>query len=306
MREMQSWMIEDLRLFLSICDLGSLSAAARSARTSPSTVSRRMAALEARFGARLLSKSTRRLALTAAGRTLAEQGRDLVRQLDDLRTRLSEAESAPGGLLRISASTGFGGHYVAPLMGEFRRLYPAISIDLQLTHEMVDLVANEADVAIRVGALPHSQLRHDLLGPLHRVACASPAYLEARGRPERPEALRGHDCIVVRVTGGTGGAWRFRDGPFHTRDMPLVIGSNEAAAAAASSGAGIAHLPYYVVRDALERGALAQVLADFEVPDKGGVHLLWHERPPARVRAFVDFIRQRIRPTDLMPPTGRS
>jgi DNA-binding transcriptional LysR family regulator len=264
-----------------------------------------LAALEEAFGAKLLSKSTRRLALTAAGRTLAEASRGLVQQFDDLRAQLNDAEREPSGLLRISASTGFGGRYVAPLMGEFRQLYPGISVELHLSNDLVDLVADEADVAIRVGALAHSQLRHVLLGPLHRVACASPAYLALRGRPARAEDLADHDCIIVRLPGRPGDAWHFRGARFRKLDAPLVANSHEAAVAMARSGAGIVHLPYYLVRDELERGELEQVLAGFDMPEIGGVHLLWHERPPARVKAFIQFIRHRIRAADLMPAPAR-
>lgn len=293
-------MIEDLRLFVSICDRGSLSAAARHARISPSTVSRRIAALEDAFGTKLLSKSTRRLAVTAAGRTLADGGRTIIQQLDDLRAELSEAESQPHGLLRISASTGFGGRYIAPLMGEFRRLYPGISVNLQLDNNVVDLVADDADIAIRVGVLPPSQLRHVLLGRLHRIACASPAYLAQHPSLRRPEDLSAHECIGVTAASQTSSAWRFLDTPRRI-DARLTVSSHEAAAAAAVAGAGIAHLPFWLVREELERGDLERVLAKFEVPEAGGVHLLWHERPPARVRAFVAFLRQHIRAEDLSP-----
>ena len=295
-------MIEDLRLFLSICDQGSLSAAARLARTSPSTVSRRIAALEDTFGTKLLSKSTRRLAVTAAGRTLADGARTIIQQFDDLRAELSEAENQPHGLLRISASTGFGGRHIAPLMGEFRRLYPRISVDLHLDNNVVDLVANDADVAIRVGVLPPSQLRHVLLGQIHRIACASPAYLAQRPSLKVPEDLQDHECIAVTAS-RTSSAWRFRDASRRI-DARLTVSSHEAAATAAKAGAGIAHLPFWLICDELERGDLERVLTEFETAEPGGVHLLWHERPPTRVKAFVTFLRQRIRAENLSPRAG--
>jgi LysR family transcriptional activator of dmlA len=295
---------DDLKLFIVVAQERSLSAAARTIRSTPSTVSRRISALEMEFGASLINRTTRQLSLTSAGQIVLERSRQIVRDIDALRDELSQAQEKPTGTLKISASVGFGGRYVAPLLGEFRRRYPQVRIDLRLEDERIDLVAGEADVAIRVGTLPDSQLRHVSLASLHRVACASPAYVRFRGRPSIPGDLLQHDCIVVRAAGRAGGAWQFRDTKALQFRPVVTVSSHEAASAAALSGAGVAHLPWWLVAKQMQSGSLERLLPDFEQPDVGGVHVLWVGQAPARVRVFVAFLRERIRSDDLMRPQG--
>lgn len=294
---------DDLKLFLAIADAGSLSAAARLNRTSPSTVSRRISSLEEQLGTKLASITTRHFSLTAAGRILVERGTSIVREIDDLREALVQMQSEPNGLLRVSASVGFGGRYIAPLLGEFRRRCPNIWIDLRLEDELSDLAAGEADVAIRIGRLADSQLRHVSLAPLHRIACASPNYLMEYGRPRTPMELAEHDCIMVSSAGQRGGAWRFRGVRALKLEPRISVSSHEAAAVTVLSGAGIAHLPSWLISAELRTGRLERLLGEYENASAGGVHLLWQNRAPARVQAFVTFIREKIRPEELTANT---
>jgi DNA-binding transcriptional LysR family regulator len=286
--------LDDLKLFLAITDARTLSAAARLARTTPSTVSRRMTALEQDLGAKLLNRTTRRLTLTDEGMVLLDRIRPLLSELDQIRSDLREAQGEANGVLRVSASIGFGGRYIAPLVGEFRRLHPKVLLDLRLEDERVNLNANEADVAVRVGRMPDSALRSVKLASLHRVACASPAYLDCRGRPAHPEALVAHECIIVGPAGRSGGAWRFSGSGPYNPEPKLIVSSHEAAAIASVAGAGVAHLPLWMVATDLRDGRLERILDAYEETSSGGVYLLWQERPPAKVRAFVDFLRARI------------
>lgn len=286
--------LDDLEFFLAITDACTLSAAARMTHTTPSTISRRLTALEQNLGAKLVNRTTRQLTLTDEGKTLLERARPLLRELDQIRSELREAQEKPNGMLRVSASIGFGSRYIAPLVGEFRRLHPKIMLDLRLENERVNLNANEADVAIRVGRLADSALRSVKLASLHRVACASPVYLNSRGRPAHPEALADHECITVGAADRAGGAWRFSGWGPHHPDPTLILSSHEAAATAAIAGAGIAHLPLWLVACDFENRRLERVLEAYEAASSGGVYLLWQERPAAKVRAFVDFLRARI------------
>jgi DNA-binding transcriptional LysR family regulator len=295
---------DDLRLFIAVAEERSLSAVARTIRSTPSTVSRRISALEMEFGAKLISRTTRQLSLTTAGQIVLERSRRIVRDIDALRDELIQAQEKPTGTLKISASVGFGGRYVAPLLGEFRRRYPKVWIDLRLEDQRIDLVAGEADVAIRIGRLPDSQLRHVSLASLHRVACASPEYLRFRGRPSIPGDLLQHDCIVVSAAGRAGGAWQFRSAKALQLRPIVTVSSHEAAWAAALSGAGVAHLPWWLVAKEMQSGSLKRLLSDFEQSDASGVHVLWVGQAPAKVRVFVAFLRERIRSEDLMPPGG--
>jgi len=285
---------DTLRLFVMISESGSLSRAAQLARTTPSTVSRRIAALEDELGVSLISRTTRRLALTEAGEKLLARCGPLISEFDAIRIELRETQSEPSGHLRVSASTGFGGRYLVPLLGEFRRTYPAIWVDVRLEDKQADLVANEADIAIRVGRLPDSSLRSCALGSLQRIACASPSYFLNRPPPKDPADLADHECIIVGSAGRNGGAWRFRGGSTLRLEPRLIVSSHEAAGAAAVTGAGIAHLPWWLVDEDLKTGRLERVLERYEQPSSGGVYLVWRDRAPAKVRAFVSFLRERI------------
>lgn len=285
---------EDLNLFAIVSELGTLSAAARIARTNPSTVSRRIAALEGEVGVKLFNRTTRRLALTPEGRIFLDRCIPFLRELEDVRTGLREGHAEPSGLVRISSSIGFGSRYLAPLVGEFRRLHPAVGIDLRLQDERIDLTTNEADIAVRIGRLPDSSLRTVRLASLRRIACASPSYLALRGQPECPADLLKHECILVGTAGQSGGAWRFRETRALRIEPQLTVSSHEAATIACLSGAGIAHLPSWLVAAEIEHGRLVRLLEPYEIASNGGVHLLWRDHAPAKVRTLVAFLRERI------------
>lgn len=286
----------DLHLFVAVVEAGSFSAAGRALGLVPSSVARRVEALERDLGAKLLNRTTRRLGLTEAGSIAYERGQAILRDAQALRGLVGARQSRPSGLLRISASTGFGRRYVAPCLGDFRRAYPEVTLDLRLEDDFVDLVGEGVDVAVRVGRLADSGLRHLALVPVRRRACASPAYLDRRPTPLRPQDLMEHDCVVVGGGVGTAGAWRFaRTGPLRP-PRTVRVNTPEVALAAALGGAGVAHLPSWLVDEDLRAGRLTPLLAAHEAPaERGdGVHLLWPEHPPAKTIAFVDFLKTRL------------
>ncbi|MET3666558.1 LysR family transcriptional regulator [Caulobacter sp. 1776] len=286
----------DLELFFAVAASGGFSAAGRRVGLSPSATARRIEAFEQRLGARLFKRSTRGLGLTEAGRVLAEQGGDLAARAAALEARLGEAEQRPTGLLRVSASHGFGRRYVAPHLGAFRQAFPDVRVDLRLEDQFVDLIEEGVDLAVRIGRLPDSTLRVQTLGPARRVLCASPDYLTRRGAPARPIDLEAHDCIVVGQGVGGQAAWRFSGGRFWPSSPAIVVSTPEAAVAAALGGGGLAHTPNWLTADHLARGELVAVMADLAAPAEPGhgVHLVWPERPPAKTTAFVNFLKGRL------------
>ena len=293
---MTALIASDLQLFLLVAETGGFSAAGRRLGLSPSATARRIEAFEQRLGARLLKRSTRGVGLTEAGRALAEQGADLALRADALQAILSQAEQRPTGLLRVSASHGFGRRYVAPHLGAFRQAFPEVRVDLRLEDQFVDLIAEGVDLAVRIGRLPDSNLRRLTLGPARRVLCASPAYLARRGAPTRPLELEAHDCIVVGQGVGGQAAWRFSGGRFWPAAPAIVVSTPEAALAVALGDGGLAHVPQWLAADHLASGELVAVMADWAGPVEPGhgVHLVWPEKPPAKTVAFVDFLKGQL------------
>jgi DNA-binding transcriptional LysR family regulator len=286
--------IDDLSVFIVVAREGSFSAAARILRVAPSSVSRRVLSLERELGAKLLHKTTRQMRLTESGLMLAEKGARALADIESLRDTLSEMERRPTGMVRMTASTGFGRRYIAPLIGRFRELYPEISVDLRLEDEFVDLIREGIDVAVRIGRLPDSNLRHVSLAPVRRVTCGSPGYFARKGKPRRPAELVEHDCVIVGAGAGGEGAWRFAGHAPMRLPSHVQMNTPDVAAAAALGGAGIVHLPTYMVASDIAAGRLEPVLEAFQrEPAKGyGIHLLWQERPPARTQALVSFFRE--------------
>jgi DNA-binding transcriptional LysR family regulator len=286
----------ELTLFLAVAEAGGFSAAARKLGVSPSTAARRIEAFEQGLGTRLFKRSTRGLGLTEAGRALVEEGGALAVSARALADQLSHAETQPSGLLRVTASTSFGRRHIAPRLGAFRLAYPQLRVELRLEDGFVDLIETGLDMAIRIGRLPDSTLRCVTLGPVTRRLCASPEYLSRRDAPRRPADLGEHDCIVVGQ--GVGGhlAWRFQGGRFWPAAPAITVSTPDAAVAVALGGAGLAHLPSWLVAEHLERGDLIPVLAQFDLPPErgAGVHLVWPERPPAKTTAFAAFLKEEL------------
>jgi len=182
-------LLENLSLFLRIVRHGSLAAAGREAGLSPATVSERLATLEAHYGVRLLTRTTRALSLTEEGRALAEGAPNLLAEAEELEARLREGVSHVAGPIRISAPSDLGRNRIAQLLDEFAATYPAVSIDLHLSDGYIDLAAQGIDMAIRYGDLADSSMMVRVLAPSARIVCAAPIYLDRHGVPEHPDDL---------------------------------------------------------------------------------------------------------------------
>jgi DNA-binding transcriptional LysR family regulator len=231
-----------LTAFLAIAEAGGLAAAGRRLGRSAPAMSRALADLEAGLGVRLAERSTRRFALTEAGRRLADQGRHAMTELEDaLREAAGEGLEARGRL-RLAAPLVFGRRHVAPVVAAFLDAHPAVSVDLVLSDGVMDLAEQGLDLAVRIGRLPDSSLRSRRLGALRRILVASPAYLARRGAPAAPEDLAGHDLVVFGPQGAPP-VWRFAGA--EGREVTLrpqarfSVNEAEAAVAAAAEGRGI-------------------------------------------------------------------
>jgi DNA-binding transcriptional LysR family regulator len=285
----------DLSLFVAAVEAGSLSSAARAAGLAPSSVQRRIEGLERALGARLLNRSSRGLSVTEAGGAFLAGARNVLDDLRALRESVEARSGGPRGRLRVAASVTFGRRYVAPLIGAFLAEHPEIALDLQLEDGVTDLVGQGYDLAVRIGRLPASELRCVSLAPVRRICCASPDYLARQGGPHDPAGLADHDGVVVAEGVGAEGAWRFLGGRGAPRPR-VRVSTPDAACAAALGGAGVAHLPAWVVVDHLRSGELVRLLADFEKPAdrRHAINLVWPKGPSAGARAFIAHLRRGI------------
>ncbi|KVV52005.1 LysR family transcriptional regulator [Burkholderia territorii] len=288
-----------LDTFARIVSAGSLSAAARELDLSLSVVSKRLAHLESRLGVRLLHRTTRQQTLTDDGAQFHAQVLRILAEIDRAETLMSDRRGTVGGVLRVTAPGELGRLRIAPLVAAFQRHHPELTVHLMLTDTIVDLLAHDIDVAVRIGSLADSTMIARELAPNHRVLCASSGYLALHGQPTHPAELRAHRCIVMGDQPRT--EWRF-DGAQGavTVEVTAALLTNDGGAARtlALEGAGIALKSIWDVGADLEAGRLVRVLPTFAAPAAplhavypGGRHV------PLRVRTFVDYLRDQLRAT---------
>ncbi|MGX9118955.1 LysR family transcriptional regulator [Mesorhizobium sp. BHbsci] len=292
----------EIEVFVRVVEAGSFSAAARMLRMTPSAVSKLIARLEARLGARLVSRSTRKLQLTPEGVAFFDSG---VRILADMAAaeREAAAGAAPRGRLRVNSYVPFGQHRLIPLMPRFLERYPEIAIDLVLTDNVIDLMEERADVAIRAGPLGESRLVARKLGQSRVVVVAAPPYLRKHGAPRTPADLDHHNrmgfCFVRHIDG-----WPFVDAAGKAVVVPItgnaLVSDGEAMRLMALSGTGIARLARWHVEPDIAAGRLIPLLEDFNPGDEELTHAVYvgqGKHLPARVRAFLDFLVETVRLT---------
>jgi DNA-binding transcriptional LysR family regulator len=291
-----------LATFVRVVDAGSLSGAARSLPSSLTSVSRQISALEQHYGTPLLLRTTRRLALTDDGRILYERAKSILGDLREVEATLSRGHQQPSGRIRISAPTLMGRLLIAPLLAEFLRRYPALTLDLLLVDRAVDMVDEDIHLSLRVGHLPDSQLVARKLADLRMIVCASPAYLERSGVPQTPADLSRHDCLVFSDTPGIA-EWRFKKGSKTEGRIRIAgrlwVNSLDAVVSAAKQGAGIVRVPSWQVEAEIAAGGLQRILLDFEPPPTP-LHLLFQPSRLAspKTRVFVDYLLERWRSVD--------
>lgn len=288
----------EIEAFLRSVEGGSFAAAAKALRQTPSAVSRSVARLEARLGVRLLTRTTRALAVTAEGERFRGQAQKLLFDLDELERSFAADKSEPRGRLRVNASTPFGIHQLLPVLPEFSLRYPKVTVDLSLSDTLVDMVSERTDIAIRHGPLRDSSLRARKLGSSRWVVAASPEYLQRHGTPRTPAELEQHNCFNFNYRRSVEG-WTFRAG---SRAKQYHVGGNflgnsgEALRLMCLGGAGIARLADFMIGADVRAGRLVPLLQDYLKTDREDVHALYigHARLAARVRVFMDFLVERV------------
>jgi DNA-binding transcriptional LysR family regulator len=290
--------LEAMRVFVAISETGGLSAAGRALGVPVAGVSRKLAALEAHLGARLVTRTTRRVALTEPGRRYLETCRRVLAEIEAADRGAAADAREPQGTLAVTAPVVFGRLHVVPVVVELLRCHPRLDVRLVLDDRNVDLIEAGLDVAVRIGALPDSALVATRVGAVKRIACASPAYLRARGTPSQPEQLAAHDCIAFdAVTSPDHWAFPSKRGLRSVVVRPrLAVGHAEAALDAASAGLGVTRVLSYQAAAAIAAGRLTPILERFEPPALP-VHVIHAEgrAPRPKVRAFVSLAAARLR-----------
>lgn len=288
---------QEMQVFLAVAEEQGFAAAASRLNMSPPSVTRAVAGLEERIGTLLLNRTTRSMNITEAGQRYAEDCRRILAELEEAEESAAGSHAMPRGQLTLTAPLLFGELFVTPLMVDFLEQHPAVQIRAMLVDRVVSMVDEGIDVAVRIGNLPDSGLNALLVGEVRRVICASPAFLDAHGRPTHPEQLQ-----QLQVVGSASSPllsdWQFEDNGslLNVRLQPrLVVTANQAAINAAALGWGLTRVLSYQVAAKVASGELEIVLQEFEQPPLP-VHVVYHggSKVAAKVRAFVDFCEQRL------------
>ena len=285
----------DLLLFARIVEAGSFSQAALRVDLPKSTVSRRIALLEARLGERLLQRTTRKLVLTEFGASLLEHARKVVEEVEAAGALVQHRQLAPSGKLRISMPGDFANLGMNHMLAHFMDQYPAITLELDLSPRRVDLVGENFDIAIRMGDLPDDSSLNARQVALEKIALyASPAYIARRGLPEQPDDLVNHDLLCLPSRGAAAPTWKLTRGKtVWQRELPakLTANSPDLLARIACAGAGIAASSDLFAEDSLARGELVRVLPEWSLPEVSGWAVFPGRRlMPAKTRAFLDMM----------------
>jgi len=288
-----------MSVFAAIVDGGSLSAAGRRLNVPLATVSRKLADLEAHLKTRLLTRSTRKLVLTDAGRDYLAACRQILEQVDEAERAASGAYAKVKGQLVVAAPIVFGRLHIVPVAAAFLEAHPEVDIQLRLSDRNVNLIEEHVDVALRIGVLPDSNLVATQVGTIRRVVCANPAYLQRFGTPQLLGDLAAHRCITFDGLEAAG-TWVFA-GPDDQRQQArvhsrLTVSTADAAIEAAALGLGLTRVLSYQVAEALREGRLVRVLIDQESPAvPASLIYPGQGRLPMKTRAFIDFATGRLR-----------
>jgi DNA-binding transcriptional LysR family regulator len=294
--------IMSMQAFVQVVDCGSFSGAARRLNVSPAVITGHVQSLEKRLGVQLLNRTTRKVNLTEVGRSFYDRASRILGEIEEAEGLASAEQATPRGTLRLNTSVSLA-RLVTPLIGAYVALYPDVVFEMVMTDHMVDIVEEGFDLALRTGPLPNSSLKSRRLGVGRLALCASPDYLARSGRPERPEDLAVHNCLIA-VNSHIEGHWHFI-GP--DGEHAIEVGGNlrtnsiEGLRAAALSGLGVALLPMVNINEDLKAGHLVRLLPDYRTTEvvvqavyPPGRHV------PVKVRTFLDFLVERLCPSRVM------
>jgi DNA-binding transcriptional LysR family regulator len=306
MHERPGAQLEQIEAFAAVAEHGGFAAAARVLGRDASVLSRRLDALEARLGVRLLSRTTRRVALTETGAGYLRRVQAILAEMSAADVEAAEGSAEPRGLLRLSSSSTFAQLWVVPWLPAFLEKHPHLRVELHHGDRFVDLVSEGFDLVLRIGALPDSSLVVRRLAGFETILCASPSYIASRGAPERPEDLAAHACLGLALPGAWP-EWRLRRGEQRTTVRvagPLVSTEGGSMVVAGLNGGGIMVASEWSVGRDLAAGRLVRVLPDWCFDHASAVHVVLPPGGfvPAKTRAFVDRLVQEFTPT---PPWDR-
>jgi DNA-binding transcriptional LysR family regulator len=289
--------LESMTAFVAVARAGGFSRASRELGIPLATISRRVGELESALGVRLLRRSTRQVVVTEAGQKFFAACQRALEDLRDAEEAVSSEYRTPRGELTITAPIAFGRLHLQPVALEFLATHPLINLRMQLVDRIVNIADEHVDAALRIAHLPDSRLIARTLGSIRVVVCASPAYLKARGAPQRPEDLMQHDCIACSILGPRDTWWfqvsgREQQYPIRAR---LATTLAESAVDAAAAGLGLVQTTSYQASQAIGDGRLAVVLRKFECAVTPVSLVYARDRLlPLRLRAFIDFAAPRM------------
>ncbi|WP_122320368.1 LysR family transcriptional regulator, partial [Pseudomonas cichorii] len=292
----------DLSFFYLLANQGSLAATARELGITPPAVSKRLSALEARFGVRLVNRTTRSMSLTAEGELYFSHAARILTQIDEVEQLVSSSRATPKGLIRVNASLGFGRRYIGPALAAFFSRYPEVEIQLEITDHPLDLATHGFDLGIRFGTLPDAAFHARKIASNRRLLCASPLYLEKHGVPQRLSDLQQHNCIFLRQNETPHGVWSFTNGG-KTQNIKVrgALGCNDGEVALnwALEGYGILLRAEWDIARYVRSGRLRLVLED-QTPTRADVYAVYPQQLhlSARVRSLIDFLVERFRHID--------
>lgn len=294
--------IQSLEVFVAVAEAESFAGGARAVGLSAPSATRGVNALEDRLGARLFTRTTRRVRLTDVGQAYLEDARHILAQLQAADDAAAGTAVNPVGQLRITCSNEFGRIYVAPILTDFLDIYADVSIDVLMVDRIVNIVEEGFDIAVRLGPLPSSGLSAVRVGRVRRIICGAPAYFERYGIPQSPDELPSHQIVAAGPVSPVSD-WRFGVGMQDVvRVKPrLTVSSVAAAIEVARQGWGLVRVLSYQVGPDLEAGILQSVLEEYE-PEPLPIHLVHIEgrRAPAKIRAFIDFAKDRLRSVSVL------
>jgi DNA-binding transcriptional LysR family regulator len=284
---------EGLAMFAKVAEERSFAGAARALGVSVATVSRGVARLEERLGARLLNRTSRQLALTEFGRTIADSALKIYREAEEAEGAAREMSARPRGLVRLAVPMSFGLRWVAPLMPAFFRAYPDVKVDLHLSDATVDLVGQGFDAALRIAVLPDSSLVARKLCPVTQLVVAAPEYLQTRGTPQHPSELADHPCLGYAYRARSD-VWRFTNAAGEEivvkPEGPLRVTNSDALLPTVLAGLAIAEFPDFIAFEHVRAGTLVPILPDWSLA-RGGLYFVTPSARtrPAKVEALSEF-----------------
>ena len=288
----------EMQILVTAVDAGGFTAAAERLGLSPSAISKIVSRLEGRLGVRLLNRTTRRIDLTPEGQVYVERARQILADIEDVESSVSEAGARPKGLLRVNIGVAFGIHQLVPAVPDFLARYPEVHLSLDVTDRMVDVIADRADLAVRTGRLADSSLIARKISEMTRVIVAAPSYLAKHGTPSEPEDLLRHNCLVVSDAPSLS-RWPFRgEGSVQTLDVAgsVTASSADALVNLAVDGVGIVRFGDVILAPHIRAGRLVPILTRDHLVEPVPISAVY---PPGRqrvpkIRAFVDFLVERF------------